>query len=300
VPAGPAGRSGPGVVRLPGLADAFVAATPALVCVVDAEARVVMVNPALEAFTGRRAAELLGRRFTDLWVVPEHADLALDAVRRAIGTGRAHPQEGDWLDRSGARRRISMENAVLSDVHGRPYAVACIGLDVTERRREEDRLHERARTDLLTGLVNRGTLFEVLAARLAAGGCGLLFCDLDRFKEVNDRHGHAIGDLLLAEVGARLAGAVGADDVAARFGGDEFVVVTPSGDPDRLAVLSRRVVRALAAPYAAPVGTLSIGVSVGTAAGGPGDAADEVVARADRDMYGVKTSRRRREPRTAG
>jgi cyclic di-GMP phosphodiesterase Gmr len=259
-----------------------------------------MVNPALEAFTGRRAAELLGRRFTDLWIVPEHVELALDAVRRAIETGRAHPQEGDWLDRSGVRRRISMENAVLSDVHGRPYAVACVGLDVTERRRHEDRLHERARTDLLTGLVNRGTLFEVLGARLAADGCGLLFCDLDHFKEVNDHHGHAVGDLLLAEAGARLSGAVAPDEVAARFGGDEFVVICPSGDPDRLADLSRRVVLALSAPYTAPFGTLSIGVSVGTAVGRPGDAADEVVARADRDMYGVKTSRRRREPRTAG
>jgi cyclic di-GMP phosphodiesterase Gmr len=282
------------------LAAAFVAATTALVCVVDAEGRVLMTNPALQRFTGRSAAELRGHRFTDLWIVPEHVELAQDAVRRAMDTGRAHPQEGDWLAAGGVRRRISMENDVLLDDDGRPWAVACIGMDVTERRRQEEGLHERVRTDLLTGLVNRGALFEAMTRSLAEDGCGLLFCDLDGFKQVNDRFGHAVGDLVLAEAGARLRGVVGPADLPARFGGDEFVVLCPEGDPQRLAALARSVVERLGEPYAAPEGRVTVGVSVGTAVGGPGDAADELIARADRDMYGVKTTRRRREPRTRG
>ncbi len=281
-----------------GLLRAVAAATEALLCVVDADGRILLANPALQRFTGRTPGELLGRRFTDVYVVPEHVALAEDAVARAMATGRAHPQEGDWLTGSGERRRISMRNTVLTDDGGRPYAVACVGVDVTDEHQRDAGLHHRAETDLLTGMANRGVLFDVLRIHQDGGaGCGVLFCDLDDFKAVNDDHGHSVGDRVLAEAAARLAAAVRPEQLVARFGGDEFVVVCPGAAEEDLVRLVQRVAARMDAPFAGPAGALRIGVSIGTAVGRPGETPDELVARADRAMYGAKTQRRRRSAR---
>ena len=282
------------------LSRAFVDATTVLVCVVGGDGRILMANRSLQVFTGRAADELVGRFFWDVYVVPEHVEPARDAVARAMATGVAQPQEGDWLGRDGERRRVAMQNDVLLDQAGRPYAIACVGLDVTEQRQREALLAQRADTDLLTGLLNRRALFEALGRFLHprdGAGCGVLFCDLDQFKVVNDRYGHSAGDQVLAEVAARLREVTGPEHVVARFGGDEFVVVCPEGDEGALRDLVRQVVDRVGAPYPGPDGPLGIGVSVGTALGGPGEPADELITRADRAMYGAKTHQRRRRAR---
>jgi diguanylate cyclase (GGDEF)-like protein/PAS domain S-box-containing protein len=273
------------------LPRALVEATSALVCVVDGEGRVLLANPALQRFTGRSAAELLGQDFCDVYIVPEDVALARDAVARAMATGVAYPQEGDWLAAGGRRRRVSMHTDVLADEAGVPYAVVCIGFDVTVAREREAQLHRRTRTDLLTGMANRSALFEELRDHLdpeTGKGCGVLFCDLDQFKVVNDRFGHAVGDALLVDVARRLCAVADADDLVARFGGDEFVLVCRDGDPDRLTALADQVREQVGRPFAGPMGELSVGVSVGIAIGQPGEAPDDLVIRADRAMYGAK------------
>ncbi len=282
------------------LAQGLVEGTDALLSVVGADGRILLANPALQRFTGRTADELLGLPFWDVWVVPEHRDLARDAVERAIATGRAHPQEGDWLTADGGRRLVSMRNHVLTGPDDRPYAVACIGIDVTEQRRREEQLSQRARTDRLTGIPNRHTFFEELTRWLdprSADSCGVLFCDLDGFKAVNDVHGHGVGDAVLVEVAARLQAATGPCDVVARFGGDEFVVLSPRCDDTDVGTLAALVSERMAAPVPTVAGPLRISVSTGTAVGRPGDVPDDVVARADRAMYGAKTRHRRRSGR---
>ncbi|MFW3171701.1 GGDEF domain-containing protein [Geodermatophilus sp. CPCC 206100] len=281
----------------PSLAEEVVAATGALLAVIAADGRILLANPALQRFTGRSAGELLGRLFHEVWVLPEHVELAQDAIARSIATGTASPQEADWLTGDGGRRRVAMLNDVLRDCAGRPYAVVTLGIDVTDQRQREARLHERAETDRLTGIPHRGALFDTLRRHLDpvdGAGCAVLFCDLDRFKRVNDDHGHGVGDRLLSEVAARLSDLVRPGEVAARFGGDEFVLLVPGDDPDRVASLAGQVAAALAAPFDAACGPLSIGVSIGVAAGRPGETADELIGRADRAMYGSKTHRRRR------
>jgi cyclic di-GMP phosphodiesterase Gmr len=285
------------------LLRAFVQASDVLICVVDGDGRILFANPALQLFTGLRADELEGRRFWEVYVVPEHVALARDAVERAMATGVAQPQEGDWLAGDGERRRVSMRITVLHDEEGCPFAIGCIAVDVTSDRLREAQLHVRAQTDLLTGLANRGALFEALQVHLEDGaGCALLFCDLDQFKTVNDEHGHAVGDALLIEVAERLSLYTGPDDLVARFGGDEFVIMCPRRDEHDLLALAEQVTACVAAPYPGPLGPLQIGVSVGVAVGRPGETADELISRADRAMYGVKTRRHRRglRPRRAG
>ena len=280
------------------LALAFVEAVEALMCVIDGEGRILLTNPALQRFTGQDAEALLGRRFSEVWVAPEDVALADQAVRLAIESGVAHPQEGDWLTGSGERRRVTMRNTVLHDQDGTPYAIACVGLDVSDDRAREARLRHQTRTDLLTGVASRGALFDALAVQLGSReGCGLLFCDLDQFKTVNDEYGHGTGDRLLVEAAARLVDVAGEDHLVARFGGDEFVIVCPHVDEERLRSLAEDVVAQVGRPFPGPDGPLRIGVSVGIAVGLPGEPVDDVIARADRAMYGAKSHQRRRAPR---
>ncbi|HEU0103613.1 MAG TPA: diguanylate cyclase [Mycobacteriales bacterium] len=278
-----------------GLERAIVASTPALVCVIDSDVRIALFNPALEIATGWAAAEVLGRPFCEVLAVPGEADRIHDAVTRAIATGLAPPQEGDWRDRWGGSRRVSMQNSVLHDETGRPVALVCVGTDVTQRRLLEAQLHERANSDALTGLRNRAALLVALEAELSdrgSPGCALLFCDLDGFKQVNDQHGHDAGDRLLRDVAARLLEVTGLDDVVARMGGDEFVVLSPRAAPWEAAELSSRIGEAVGRSFATRHGLVTLGISVGIAIGGPGDAADQLLAAADRHMYGVKVQRR--------
>ena len=168
-------QSEPGLLADQLLRD-FVDASDTLLCIIDGSGRILLSNPALQRFTGRTAEELARERFWDVFVVPEHVALSQDAVARAMATGVAYPQEGDWLTGEGERRRMAMRNTVLVDRAGRPYAIGCVALDVTDERRREAMLHRRAQTRGLHGLAQRGGLFDALVARLAGGyPCGRLF-----------------------------------------------------------------------------------------------------------------------------
>ena len=277
------------------MARDFVDATAALVCISDRDGRIVLANPALERFTGRTAQDLTGRFFWDVYVVPEDVERAQLAAASAMAGGGSFTAEGDWLATDGERRRIAMQNGVLRDASDRPYAIACVGIDVTEERRRQALMHQLATTDSLTGAFNRGGLFAALDEHLdpAGGrGCGLLFCDLDEFKAVNDGHGHAVGDRLLREVARRLRDVAGPDGLVARFGGDEFVVLTADSDPFALDALAARIDERMRTPLQTPSGALPIGVSIGGATARPGEHPDDLVARADRAMYRVKAHRR--------
>jgi diguanylate cyclase (GGDEF)-like protein len=159
----------------------------------------------------------------------------------------------------------------------------------------------RSEHDVLTGLPNRVRflrgLDELLAARQGAAKVAVLFLDLDGFKPVNDRHGHAAGDHVLAVIADRIRAAIRASDLAARLGGDEFVIAAPLADANAELVVSR-MSAALRAAIAEPVEfkghRLRVSASIGAAlcprdAGG----AEELVHLADQDMYDAKRRRQR-------
>lgn len=165
--------------------------------------------------------------------------------------------------------------------------------------RAEQELRRLAHYDELTGLPNRRTLDQHLDAVLRSvadgesPGAVVCFLDLDDFKDVNDRHGHSVGDALLVAVARRVTGALRSDDLVARFGGDELVVVS-EGDPE---VVEARVASAVAAVCTDPVvlGDVSVTcrISLGAARVPRGTrvAREEVLARADAAMYQVKGRR---------
>jgi diguanylate cyclase (GGDEF)-like protein len=175
------------------------------------------------------------------------------------------------------------------------------GAAAAEGLRDLARLAALARTDALTGLPNRRALEDELAratARASRGGTALaaLVIDVDRFKQVNDAHGHAAGDAVLAAVAARAAGALRAGDLLARIGGEEFAALLPGADLARAAEAGERIRAAIAAePVAAGGLGLAVSVSVGCAALGAGEPDGRaLLARADQRLYEAKRAGRNR------
>ena len=180
-----------------------------------------------------------------------------------------------------------------------PRAVVALR-DLRERRAAEARERFLATHDALTGLPNRRRLHEEAAHALARAGHGgsgsaLLMIDLDRFKPVNDVHGHLAGDRLLQEVAGRLRAATREADTVARLGGDEFAVVADLGadGPQDATRLARRIVAALEAPFDLGGATIQAGCSVGIALA-PQDAGDPegLMRRADLALYRAKAEGR--------
>jgi diguanylate cyclase (GGDEF)-like protein len=163
----------------------------------------------------------------------------------------------------------------------------------------EDRMQRLASSDLLTGLANRAALHDAMAlamARATRSGqrLAVLMVDLDRFKPVNDRYGHMVGDQVLREVARRLRECLRSGELQARYGGDEFVVVIEEGsDLGMSQRVAHRIVRALAEPMHIDTLTVGIGASVGIARF-PDDArsGDELLRKADSALYRAKARNR--------
>jgi diguanylate cyclase (GGDEF)-like protein len=168
-----------------------------------------------------------------------------------------------------------------------------------ELRRRNAELRELAVNDPLTGLANRGLLLDRLNLaieqhRRSGGNVGVLFCDVDDFKQINDRFGHHVGDEVLCHVADRLSAVARATDTVSRFAGDEFVVLCPgltaSGD---LEFAAQRLSRSMATPYVRGGEVLTPRVSIGAALLMQDESAASVLRRADEAMYQAKARQKR-------
>ena len=171
--------------------------------------------------------------------------------------------------------------------------------DATEEHVYDAQIERLARTDPLTGLANRaefGARFKDMTAAAARHGESLLLqlIDLDHFKQVNDRHGHHVGDLLLKQVAIRIRDAVRETDFVARLGGDEFAVLQSDADmPDAGGTLAEKLIAVLAQPYAIEGLDIRLGASIGISVY-PQDDIDpeQLLRKADLALYKVKAERR--------
>ncbi len=200
-----------------------------------------------------------------------------------------------------AVRWLRCTGALVDNNHFDSQRFIGIALDVTSGKVAEQQLREASQHDALTGLPGRGLLFEycghllAMARRTRSSGA-MLFVDLDRFKPINDNHGHGVGDQVLQQVAKRLVSCVRREDVVGRLGGDEFVVAIPHPD-DRYgpATVAKNIIAALEKPF--HVGNLqlhlsaSIGISLYPR---HGNDLDSLLKAADHAMYLAKEGGRNR------
>ena len=280
--------------------DAFFLHAPGGFAFLDDGLRHVRVNDALAELSGRPRAEIEGRTIRE--ISPTHADVLEPVARRILRTGR--PAVG--IELPGADGRHFLVSYFPVPGASGALGVGAAVMDIThlkhvERRLEEtnQRLTVLATTDELTGLPNRRMLAEQLdlaLARARRGGLGVavLCLDLDRFKEINDSLGHAVGDDLLVEVACRLRAGARETDVVARYGGDEFVILLADLDvqaaPELAATVVGRLRSLLAEPFAIGPVELQVEASIGVALY-PFDSRDAkgLLAAADAEMYSGKT-----------
>ncbi|MDQ2802679.1 MAG: diguanylate cyclase [Pseudomonadota bacterium] len=238
-----------------------------------------------EAVVGRTGAEL------GLWTDPDLRAQLVDQLQRF---GRVRDVITKTPNAAGDLREYLVA-AELLRVNG-DSLVLFVGRDVTERRRTEARMAHLAMHDALTGLANRAQFQQRLEDGLRGDrGFDVLWLDLDRFKDVNDLLGHAVGDELLQAVAGRLRACARAVDTVARLGGDEFAVIIPRvpGQPSAAIGLAERILERLGQPFSLPGCEHRTTASIGLASA-PGDATDPeaLLKAADLALYAAKSAGR--------
>lgn len=280
--------------------DLALAHSPIGMAVVGLDGTFLRTNRALSAMLGYGRRELAVLTFQKL-THPEDLDADLELFDECLnGQRRSYRMVKRFL---GADGRIVWGDLTVVLVRGprdQPRCFVSQILDVTADRMREAELARQAATDPLTRTANRSAAWSRLEHLDDRGdGYGVVFCDIEHFKSVNDRRGHHAGDQLLVAVADRLRAAVCADDVVARWGGDEFLIITGPIDGRELAALAGRITAAVQdTAVTVGVGTEEhVVMSVGYAAhtSGDGRTVDDVLDLADRAMY----ERRRRRSGTA-
>lgn len=264
------------------------------IVVTDPKGVIVMANEAFSLLSGYNLAELQGRNINLLKSEKHDHSFYVEMWQSLL-------QQSCWQGslwnrvRSGELQRHNLSINAVRDQAGRTIYYVGMLENITQRYMAEEAVRFQAFHDPLTGLGNRQLLMEQLQLSLAVAQrhnqrLGVLFIDLDGFKAVNDRHGHAVGDQVLKQVGQRFRTAIRQSDLLARIGGDEFVVlVTQVGDLQSLTTLAAKLVRAARKPLSDLQPPLAISASVGIACYPEhGGTAEDLLLAADQVMYAAK------------
>ena len=251
--------------------DSIIENMPVSVAVKDARDRsFVLINRTAEAIFGIARGDLIGRSTHDQpgqETVNDLFPLAGEALRsRELQTIDEHVVH----THHNGTRILTTRNFSIPDETGEQRYLLSLSEDITERKQAEARIQHLANHDVLTDLPNRAAFVEHLTGRIDAAKAGeelfaVLSIDLDRFKEVNDVFGHAVGDGVLRELAQQLRMLAG-EAYLARIGGDEFILVTPNGDQPALAeALAERLHAAVATDLELNGKHLHVGLSIGIA-----------------------------------
>ena len=211
---------------------------------------------------------------------------------RDLRNGTVDRLEREFEVRRGDGTRVWVRgHSVRLQVPGLPEQFVLTALDdITERRRQRLDLEYAATHDALTGAANRTALYAGIESVAARTGRlpALLMVDLDRFKLVNDGHGHAVGDAVLTTVSRRLHQQIRHRDLVARLGGDEFAIMVPDVDHEEALDLARRLRRSLEQPLLVQGRQVTQTVSIGIALGVGATDLPDLLVRADRALYSAK------------
>ncbi|RJX33503.1 MAG: diguanylate cyclase [Oxalobacter sp.] len=264
------------------------------VLVSSRDSKIVSVNPSFTAITGYQADEVIGRDPRDLADPSMQPLLMNDLWRTLVRTGR-------WQGEVTLRKKNGKPcicwlsvNSVRNDA-GHVTSFVSVFSDITERKENEERIYYLAHYDVTTGLPNRALFSDrlrqsVLAAKRYQANLALLFIDLDKFKPVNDRFGHDVGDQLLKEVAQRIRDCIRESDTAARIGGDEFVVLLPGTNTEQnVKAIAHKVLQEIERSFDIENHDISISASIGIAIYPEhGEDVRNILKNADHAMYQAK------------
>lgn len=269
------------------------------IAITSPEGVVLKVNRAFCRLFGQEARHVIGRTLQALHRGERGQD-PYEQVWRHLKQADEWSDELNIRSREGAPLPVHLSVSTVRDEEGRITHYVVHWRDISKRKAYEEQIRRQALYDPLTGLPNRRMVVgrleqEMGRARRIQGYGALLFLDLDRFKQINDTHGHSVGDALLKHLSQRLLGVLRAEDTAARLGGDEFVVLlgAEAGPRDEAASRARRVGDKILSVLREPVTvgdyTLSVSASAGLALY-PGDqlSAEQLMQKADSAMYLAK------------
>ena len=261
-----------------------------------ASMRYLDVNEAACRMVGRTREELLA--LGPAGVLGQSVEELARTFDSVIAGGPAtEPLELLRPRKDGSQAWVELQRRAQRSVDG--WTIISVVRDITERKKLEERLLQQANYDSLTQLPNRALSYDrlrqaLIQAKRKSVNAGVLFIDLDRFKAVNDTHGHGAGDELLRQVAQRITHCIRAGDTVGRLGGDEFVVVLPEiADAKDSGLIARKAIDSLSRPFDLGGLEVSISASIGIASfPDDGDTVETLISNADTAMFGAKEAGR--------
>lgn len=269
---------------------------PTAMFVRDASHRWVFVNRMGCEYFGVSPGDVLGKDDEALFPPEQAARFARGDEAVLAGAEVVESEEAVTDPQGRVRTLITRKTCIELD--GKPHVLASV-TDITELRESEAHVRWLACHDALTALANRTSLFSRLDAAVARAAAGqgeaaLFYLDLDGFKRVNDTYGHQAGDELLLQFGTRLRGAVRAEDIVARIGGDEFAMLVEDDGTLDIDALASRVLDLASMPFDVLSAKALVGTSVGIVRlDRDAVAAGEMARKADAALYEAKKRRNR-------
>ena len=258
---------------------------------------IVWISPSVASTFGWTVEECAGRRIEDFVEPGDHEQCAESIAR--LDAGQTVLSRHRVIAKNGTRHWIETHASPYLDAHGNPDGFVATSRIVDTQVAAEQELEHRVRTDELTQLLSRKEVLHRIAVlndqhRRTGEELAVLFCDIDRFKDINDTHGHATGDEVLRVMADRLRETLRtSDDLAARLGGDELLIVLHGvQDLANALALAEKLRAAAAQPIPTPTGPVHATLSIGVTLARPGETTDAIVARADAAMYRAKQSGR--------
>lgn len=278
-----------------GLLQSVLDNAPAITAILEGDGTIRGASRALTRLLGRDLEFAIGRPFTHL-VADDDRHLVDSEIALVVSLGGRRAFEArcnSVVGRSPIPMSINLVN-LLDDrsVEG----LVMTATDITPLADARAALNHLATHDSLTGLPNRALLRDRLGHALAGAQrresqVSVIYCDVDHFKDINDGFGHEVGDDVLVEIAQRLRSVTRASDTVARLGGDEFVVVLEGEERDISAAFLSRIEIALQNPVLSHGHEIFVGMSAGGATAHEGSGIDDLLARADAEMYRMKRNR---------
>ena len=272
-------------------------AAPVGMAISDPDGRFVQVNTAFCELVGLPESAVLGATVTTFLGPGDHE--LVDTVTAALADPGVSTFRHQHRLVSGSRELwVEHSASVLRDEEDRPVFYVHQFADHTEAHELRQDLEFRATHDALTGVANRGELMRQLrhSLRRGRGGAawlGVLFCDIDNLKPLNDEYGHRTGDAAIKAVAERLTGVVRVIDLVARIGGDEFVVLLEGlRSREELGAIAEKCRKSVEGPVEVDGHVAHVSVSVGAVLAGQDESPDEVLARADHALHRAKAGGR--------